>query len=140
MTWIEVYNLKEDADHVDKVQRATLTTKEFGIEPTHGLFGTAEWWRHIQDGSLAVHTTRGEIVRVYMASMNDWPMFEMKTEGGALHQFTQQLTRSVSSLDEPYLLGRKVEVDFVWQHARKNAPDWGLPNESQVVIGIRIGM
>ncbi len=121
-----------------KVQQATLTTKEFGIEPTHGLFGSTEWWRHIEDGSLPVHTIKGEIVRVYMASMNDWPMFEMRTADGSLHQFTQEMSPSGTFPDEPYVVGRKVEVDFVWQNSRKQAPDWGLPKEAQVVTAIRI--
>jgi len=138
MAWIEVYNLKKDTNHVADVQHATLTTKEFGIEPTHGLFGSTEWWRHIDNQSLPVHTLKGEIQRLYMASMNDWAMFEMRADDGSLHQFTQQVSRSACSLDEPYLVGRKIEVDFVWQNARKDAPDWGLPNETQVVIAIRI--
>jgi len=137
MAWIEVYNLKMNSDHIAKVQQATLTTKEFGIEPTHGLFGSEEWWQQIENGSLPVHTLLGEIVRVYMASMNDWPMFEVIAEDGSLHQFTQQISPSAPTFDEPYVVGRKVRVDYVWQNSRKDSPDWGLSNETQVVIAIR---
>ena len=38
----EVYSLKDDRDLVRSVQKATLETKDFGIQQTHGLFGRRE--------------------------------------------------------------------------------------------------
>ena len=35
-----VYRLRDDQFRIDAVQKATLTTTEYGIEPTHGLFGS----------------------------------------------------------------------------------------------------
>jgi hypothetical protein len=37
------YRLRDNAKHIAQVQKATLTTDDFGIEPTDGLFGSAEW-------------------------------------------------------------------------------------------------
>jgi hypothetical protein len=58
-----VYQLKADTKFVEQVQHATRTTKEFGIEPTHGLFGTEEWWKQIANGSLPVVTLTGFIAK-----------------------------------------------------------------------------
>jgi hypothetical protein len=79
---LTIYRLRADKDFIAQVQKATTTSEEFGIEPTHGLFGSAEWWQHVRDGTLPVHTLRGAITRVYMGSMNDWPEFTMRSETG----------------------------------------------------------
>jgi hypothetical protein len=34
------YRLRDDAGHIENVQKATRSTKEYGIEPTDGLFGS----------------------------------------------------------------------------------------------------
>jgi len=67
-----------------------LATKEFGIEPTHGLLGSREWWSEIESGRLRVHTLRGTIGRVYMGSMNDWPEFELVTAEGQKSSWTRE--------------------------------------------------
>ena len=59
-----VYQLTQDNDFTQNVQRATKTTEEFGIEPTHGLFGSPEWWARIQSGELPIQTLRGTMARV----------------------------------------------------------------------------
>lgn len=79
---LTIYRLRADKDFIAQVQKATTTSEEFGIEPTHGLFGSSEWWHHVSDGTLPVQTLRGAITRVYMGSMNDWPELTMRTETG----------------------------------------------------------
>ena len=44
------YKLRDDPKHIAQVQKATLTTDDFGIEPTDGLFGSPEWWDRIANG------------------------------------------------------------------------------------------
>ena len=41
------YQLRKNKEFIRHVQRATMTTDEFGIEPTHGLFGSTEWWNEL---------------------------------------------------------------------------------------------
>ena len=62
-----VYQLRRNQKFIDQVQKATLTTKEFGIQQTHGLFGSPEWWKNIQTGELKTHVVRGVIHHIYMA-------------------------------------------------------------------------
>ena len=138
MAWHLIYDLRADTDHVAAVQKATLTSTDYGIEPTHGLFGSAEWWERIADGRLPLHTLKGIIRRVYMASMGDWPEFEMKCDDGSSLQFTRLQTPPDGSLDAFYKVGSEVEVDYVWQNHRHNAPDWGLPRTNRTEIAIRI--
>ena len=40
MNWITMYDLRDDATFIKQVQEATLNTEHYGIEPTHGLFGS----------------------------------------------------------------------------------------------------
>src|SRR5258708_8855627 len=53
-----VYRLKDDPKHIAQVQKATLTTDNFGVEPTHGLFGSSEWSGRIATEHLLLHTLR----------------------------------------------------------------------------------
>jgi hypothetical protein len=77
-----VYNLRDDHEKVAAIQEATLRTSDFGIEPTHGLLGSREWWSAIESGRLPLQTLRGTISQLYMGSMGDWPSFELTTEDG----------------------------------------------------------
>src|ERR1044071_6447660 len=87
---VTIYRLQLAKEHIKRVQEATLTTKEFGIEPTHGLFGSSEWWNHIRAGTLPMHRVKGTITRVYMAgSCKDWPTFDMSGEDGKESTWTQ---------------------------------------------------
>jgi hypothetical protein len=129
-----IYRLKDDPDRKKAIQQATLTTEEFGIEPTHGLVGSAEWWGKIDKGDLPVHTTSGIIERVYMGSMNDWPEFEVRSAEGELSQWTRE-ANSVT-LARGYAPGRRVEIDYVVQRHREKSFDRGA--EAKVVVEIRI--
>jgi hypothetical protein len=62
---IVVYRLRNDLAFIEGVQRATRTTKNFGREPTHGMFGSDEWWEKIATGELPIHRLNGEITDVY---------------------------------------------------------------------------
>jgi len=46
-----VYRL-DDPEQVARIQKATLETEEFGIEPTHRLVGSDEWWTKIRNHEL----------------------------------------------------------------------------------------
>lgn len=136
--WQVVYELKDDAERIALVQRATLTTRDFGLEPTHGLFGSPEWSRHVETGNLPLQTLKGTISRVYMGSMGDWPEFEMQCDDGSCQSFTRYQTAPDGSQDHLYAVGRRIEVDFVWQDFRHGASQRGLPPTSRVITAIRI--
>ena len=129
-----LYRLKDDPTHVANVQRATLTTSDYGIEQTHGLFGSDEWWGHIVAGGLPTHTIRGTITRVFMSGHNDWPEFEIQDNSGHLSRWTRGTNRPED--DVLYAPGRAVEIDIVRQRHKRTA--WAKDTDTSVVLEIRI--
>jgi len=119
---------------VAAMQKATLTTEQFGIELTHGLIGTEEWWSKIRSGELRVHTLRGRISRMYMGSMGDWPEFTLTTLEGESSSWTREAANT--ELSKLYVEGRDVELDYVLQHHRKKSLDGGA--EIKLVLAIRV--
>lgn len=129
------YRLKDDAKHIAQVQKATLTTDNFGIEPTHGLFGSPEWWDRVTGGDLSVHTLRGIVTERFMGSMGDWPMIKVRNDAGEESQWTREVnTREQDAL---YRVGRRIEIDYVLQRHRRKSSD--PKAEHKVVIEIRVG-
>lgn len=129
-----VYRLREQTKHIKQVQDATLNTKEFGIQQTHGLFGSDTWWQKIASGELPLHTAKGRITRVFMGSMNDWPVFVMTCADGTERQHTREVNRP--GLDQYYRVGAYIEVDYVVQHFKVAAPFKETAHE--LVVEIRI--
>jgi hypothetical protein len=111
-----VYRLKDDTQAIALVQQATLLTKDFGIQQTHGLVGSPEWWDNIKNGNLPLQTMKGTISRVFSGSLNDSPEFEVTSNDGEKENFTRECNSS--ELDNEYQTGRKVEVDYVWQQLK----------------------
>jgi hypothetical protein len=133
---IVVYNLKRDEHYVAAVQKATRETKKFGIQETHGLFGSKGWWENIRTGALPIKTTRGVISKVYMGSMNDWPEFKMMTEVGEELTWTRYVNEM--DADAAYKEGATVEVDYVVQKHKPGSLAFGGTLDTKCVIEIRI--
>jgi hypothetical protein len=91
-----IYQLRLDQKSIDAVQKATLTTKEYGLQQTHGLFGSPAWWDNIESGRLQQHTVSGVITKVFMAGHNDWPMCEVLSDDGKLSKWTRETQDSLS--------------------------------------------
>jgi len=133
---IIVYQLRRDKQQIEAVQRATTTTRKFGIMRTHGLFGSDEWWKNIESRKLAVHTLSGIIARLYMGGMRDRPEFIVRSDDGKESSWLRQANSK--ELDEFYSVGRQIEIDYVLQRHRLFA-DGFWPKQHAVVIEIRIG-
>jgi hypothetical protein len=119
---------------MERVQKATLNTKQFGIEPTHGLFGSDEWWKNVSSGELPVLTCNGVITRRYLGSMNDWPEFTMRSESG--EEISWNRYGHSGEDDRHYQVGRCIEIDYVLQQFRRKAS--GPSGEHKVVVEVRI--
>ena len=125
-----VYELERDEERIRRVQRATLTTTDFGIQQTHGLYGSEEWWKNIRSGVLPLHRLTGVITKVYMGSMRDWPEFRMRAESAwTRYAHTKEQ-------DRLYVVGRRVEIDYVVQRFKPGS--FGGDRETQCVIAVRI--
>ncbi len=129
-----IYRLQLDKDYIAEVQKATQASDKFGIEPTHGVFGSAEWWAHIRDGTLPVHHLKGTIASVHMGSMNDWPEFTLRTENG--EEFTWSRYANCPEFAELYTVGRGIELDYIVQ--RHRATSFGPGTHVRIPIEIRV--
>jgi hypothetical protein len=128
------YRLKDNATFIGQVQKATLTTDNFGIEPTDGLFGSEAWWDRVASGKLRVHTLRGTIAERFMGSMGDWPEISVCSETGEESSWTRQVNNR--GQDALYRVGRQIEIDYVLQRHRHKS---SVPNaEHKVVLEIRV--
>jgi hypothetical protein len=110
--WEKAYDLADDQQTVEAVQRATLTTRDFGLVPEVALFGTPEWWKAVEDGRIPKVEVRGIISKLYMTGHGDWPEFEVDSEGSKT-KWTRYGNQSL------YQEGRGVRVEYVVQRAKK---------------------
>lgn len=129
---VEVYSLVNDAEHIRKVQRATLKTTDYGLVPEHGLFGTADWWEAIRSGQLPIIRIEGVISRVRMGNMNDWPVFEIDASG-CKTTWPREVHRSED--DRLYTVGKRVCLEYVIQNAKKDLANFGTTRQ-QVILRI----
>lgn len=129
-----VYQLTRDEERIRRVQRATLTTAEFGFQQTDGLYGSEEWWENIRTGALPLHRLTGVITKVYMGSMRDWPEFRMRTALGEESSWTRYV--HTKEQDGLYVVGRRIEIDYVVQ--RYKPKSWNGDREQPCVIAVRI--
>jgi hypothetical protein len=111
--WVKVYDLAEDYETIRLIQRATLNTKEFGLEPEVALYGSDEWWQAVKDGRIPTHSVSGVISSVYMTGHGDWPEFEIDS-GNEKSRWTRVGDQS------QYGPGRRVKVEYVVQKRRTN--------------------
>jgi hypothetical protein len=126
-----IYRLQSDRREIREVQEVTRTTDRWGIEPTHGLFGSSEWWQRIRDGSLPVHHIKGKISRVYMGSMNDWPEFAMLSDTGEESEWSRYANEPEFAAF--YTVGRPIEIDYVIQSTRSMPADF-----QKILLEIRV--
>ena len=112
--WHVVYDLSMDEETVALIQRATTTTKNFGVVPEVALFGTREWWNAVDVGDIQKHTVMGIIGRVFTGVNRDWPEFEVIGEEG-----TTQWTQLGDS--QHYQVGAEVRVEYIFQRLRNPA-------------------
>jgi hypothetical protein len=110
--WEIAYDLANDNETIALVQRATLTTKDFGLVPDVALFGSDEWWAAVKDGRIPRHEVHGLISRVFVSGHNDWPEFELNSNG-AKTTWTRMGNQAL------YVEGREAKVEYVLQRPRK---------------------
>jgi len=122
--WIKIYDLAQDKELVSKVQQATMQTKDYGLVPEVALYGSKDWWEAIEKGVIQKHEIVGTISRVYMSGHNDWPEFEIDSDGEK-----SSWTRVGS--DDFYEVGRRIKLVYVVQKAKKS---WtGSPYQKEVI-------
>jgi len=52
-----------------------------GLSSKNGVIGSEEWWKNINEGKIVVRLIEGRITRVFISGHNDFPEFEMNSDG-----------------------------------------------------------
>ncbi|HEY7765146.1 MAG TPA: hypothetical protein VIB38_09175 [Aestuariivirgaceae bacterium] len=136
MALLTVYDLRQDHQRVSWVQEATRITKDLGLEPTHGLFGSAEWWRNIESKRLPLIQVSGIVTDIYSVGEAEHPEFTMVDEAGIESSWTREANRIED--DDLYVIGRRVEVDYVLQRRRLDLTDLGIDLTEKSLVSVRI--
>ena len=124
MAMKRIYALADDHELVAHVQRATLTTTEFGIIPDIALYGSKEWWQAIEDGRIPQHVIDGVISDVFTSGETNWPQFEIDCSGS-------KTVWTRFGDPQSYEIGQRVKLAYVVQRPKKS---WtGDPNQKEVL-------
>jgi hypothetical protein len=136
MPLLTVYDLHDDHQRIRWMQEATMTTRDLGLVPTHGLFGSAGWWRNIETGNLPSFRQTGLITNVYDFGEADYPEFAVVDENGIESNWKREVNQSED--DDLYIVGRRVELDYVHQRARIDLRDLGIDQTEKCLLSVRI--
>ena len=129
---IKVYDLRDDNRTIKLIQNATLNTKDFGLKPEHGLFGSGEWWQAIENGTIPKNVLEGTISRVYMSGHNDFPEVEVTARDGSKTNWGRR------GHDKYYVLGKKAKIVYVVQRPKR--PLRSRADRHQIPLEIWVGI
>jgi len=123
-----VYDLKADKAHVRAMQEATRSRPDAGLAPDPALVSSWRWWRAIKSGRYPSTILEGRIVRVFWASMGDWPMFTLESADSERSDWTREgdYTR--------YVEGLEVRLQYVVQRFKNSIPDRSLVSRDTKLV------
>ena len=136
MPLLTVYDLQDDHQRIRWMQEATMTTRDFGLVPTHGLFGSTGWWRNIENGNLPSFRQAGQITNVYNIGDGDHPEFSMVDESGIESNWKREVNQAED--DDLYVVGCRVELDYVFQRTRMDLRALGIDETEKCILSVRI--
>ncbi|HEX8600139.1 MAG TPA: hypothetical protein VF952_16675 [Chloroflexia bacterium] len=110
----KVYDLRQDTQVIEEIQRGTLDNDDFVIGSEHGPFGSSEWWRALEQGDIPIQALEGVIADVSMGGPNDYHEFEVD-DGQHRSQW------SGGGDGSEYVIGRPVLIEYV---VEKLKPRW----------------
>lgn len=83
-TFQVLYDFREDKQFIEFL-RDWIFAKRFSEtegQPVDGFIpGSTEWFTKIDEGQIPLFKITGVISRVYMTGHNDWPEFEIDSDG-----------------------------------------------------------
>lgn len=80
-----IYTFKDDAIHIKTLQDSSLSG--WGVKNTHGLIGSAEWWKNIENGTLPLEKANGKVIEISPGYFGNWPMFELLETNGEISRW-----------------------------------------------------
>lgn len=133
MEWVKVYDLTEDRQFIELVQRASRDSGPFGLEQKPALFGSPEWWQAIESGEVPKHWVEGVVERPLWTGMNDFPEVEIREDSGVVSRWVRWGDPS------QYSKGRRVRLCWVMQHANEDMAGLGLDQQQVLEVWVELG-
>jgi hypothetical protein len=118
---------------IHHMQAASVGREPIGLRETHGLVGSAEWWSHIEPGSLLLRTVSGTVARFWPGDHGDWPEFELLESSGARSVWGCLIPAPEAAL--AFQPGSRVEVDYVHQELKQS---FNGTHEAKLTVAIRV--
>jgi hypothetical protein len=100
------------------------------------LFGSTGWWRNIENGNLPSFRQAGQITNVYNIGDGDHPEFSMVDESGIESNWKREVNQAED--DDLYIVGRRVELDYVFQRTRMDLRALGIDETEKCILSVRI--
>ena len=122
---VQVYDLKNDREYVERVQAATVQSDDFALRADQGLFGSPQWWAAVRDGRLSARRIDGIIVQVYQRDA--WPTFLVEAAG-------KRTSWAMDGDVTRYEVGKRVRVEYVELEYQKPQSDG--ERSTPAVLGI----
>lgn len=137
--------LETDLQRVQLTQALTLNADKplMGLNGTHGLFGSGEWWESIRNGRMKTTTVRGIIDSTYFAGQDSrWGdqvnSFTAKLDDGTV--INEGIYANNKSDKKLFSAGAVVFVAYAFDELKRQpAPDGGT-NYSKVVLEMAVSV
>jgi hypothetical protein len=127
----QTYKLKDDKEAIKRLQVVSADkNSNFGLKTENELLvGSHEWFSAIDTARIEKQTIKGEISKVFMSGHNDYPEFEIDSNG-------VKTNWTGEGKEEHYKVGRKIELIYVTQKFKR--PIDILGTTTKLIIEIRI--
>jgi len=128
----KIYDLQQDSQRIAHMQRASQADGPVGLENTHGLIGTKEWWDSIQHGALKVHRAEGVVSGFWPGQGGGGPAeFELREPSGSTSRWLCEVEPKAA--ERAFRLGRAVAVEYVLQRLKR---EFNGSRDSEVTVSI----
>ena len=108
------YRLEDDKRMIKILQEASLDKSDNGLKIENNLLiGSKNWFAAISTGIIEPTTVVGTICKVYMAGHNDYPEFEIDSNG-------EKTRWTRDGNEELYRTDKQVELTYVIQKFKKS--------------------
>ncbi|WP_416772948.1 hypothetical protein ACMGT0_13210 [Pseudomonas sp. RHF3.3-3] len=118
-------DLKRNPDRVALTQALTLNPNKpfLGLNGTHGLFGSEEWWKNIEERKIPLLLVSGIVKKVYFAGQDSSTgvnSFSLLLDDGSVRD--ESIYSATAKEDRKlFVVGAKVQIAYVLDELKPGA-------------------
>lgn len=134
-------DLRQDVDRVKLAQTLTCDPSKplMGLKGSHGLFGSDEWWKNIENGVIPTSLVSGVIKRAYVAGQDSSEINDtidiISDEGNEISVGIYTNNPEDVALFQP---GHTVRVIYAFDELKRQPASDGSVNYSKVALEMTI--